>query len=196
MQFQSIELVSKLGLNPKYYSQANYCQDLDPNLSLRFIGEESTAGGVKCELTKQPTWVIDPIGFPLILILLSLFFNYTPQDDHTATVLNFRWYDQLHPQQSQHLHHSSVHGGRGWNNPSTTNCLIIQLIKFDHLINLQAQIDQIDQEVEFSIVHNPILKQTWTARKGQGAFCNGKRIKVLVAGTHRLVWETTVTKLS
>ena len=117
---------------------------------------------------------------------LFVFFKYTPQDDHAATVLNFRWYDQLHPQQSQHLHHSSVHGGRGWNNPSTTNCLIIQLIKFDHLINLQAQIDQIDQEVEFSIVHNPILKQTWTARKGQGAFCNGKRIKVLAFGTHCL----------
>ena len=180
----------------KSYAQANCYQDLDPILSLRFIGEESTAGGVKCELTKQPTWVIDPIGFPLIQILLSLFFKYTPQDDHTATVLNFRWYDQLHPQQSQHLHHSSVHGGRGWNNPSTTNCLIIQLIKFDHLKNLQAQIDQIDQEVEFSIVHNPILKQTWTARKGQGAFCNGKRIKVLDSGTHRLVWETTVNKLS
>merc|ERR1711990_919285 len=27
----------------------------------RFIGEESTAGGVKCELSKEPTWIIDPI---------------------------------------------------------------------------------------------------------------------------------------
>ena len=104
------------------------------------------------------------------------------------------WHNS-HPQQSQHLHHSSVHGGRGWNNASTTNFLIIQLMKSDHLKNLQAQIDQTDQEVEFSIVHNPILKQTWTARKGQGAFCNGKRIKVLVSGTHCLVWETAVNKL-
>ena len=34
------------------------------------------------------------------------------------------------------------------------------------------------QEVEFCIVHNPIHNQTWTAQKGQGAFCDGKRIKV------------------
>merc|ERR1711915_896392 len=27
----------------------------------KFIGEESVAGGEKCNLTDQPTWVIDPI---------------------------------------------------------------------------------------------------------------------------------------
>jgi myo-inositol-1(or 4)-monophosphatase len=27
----------------------------------RFIGEETVAGGVKCELTDDPTWVLDPI---------------------------------------------------------------------------------------------------------------------------------------
>ena len=62
----------------KSYAQANCYQDLDPILSLRFIGEESTAGGVKCELTKQPTWVIDPIGFPLTRFFSLCIFNYTP----------------------------------------------------------------------------------------------------------------------
>lgn len=28
---------------------------------VRFIGEESSAAGVKCELTDSPTWIIDPI---------------------------------------------------------------------------------------------------------------------------------------
>jgi len=27
----------------------------------RYIGEESVAGGQKCELTADPTWIIDPI---------------------------------------------------------------------------------------------------------------------------------------
>jgi len=30
-------------------------------LSFSFIGEESTAAGVKVNLTDNPTWVIDPI---------------------------------------------------------------------------------------------------------------------------------------
>lgn len=30
-------------------------------LCVRFIGEESSAAGVKCELTDSPTWIIDPI---------------------------------------------------------------------------------------------------------------------------------------
>ena len=27
----------------------------------RFIGEESVAAGIKCELTDVPTWIIDPV---------------------------------------------------------------------------------------------------------------------------------------
>lgn len=30
-------------------------------------------------------------------------------------------------------------------------------------------------------MHNPIHNKTWTAQKGQGAFCDGKRIKVFVS---------------
>ena len=58
-----------------------------------------------------------------------------------------------------------------------------------------TQTRNIYQEVQFAIVHNPILDQTWTAQKGQvqtpqskgcatwhllhqGAFCNGERIHV------------------
>jgi myo-inositol-1(or 4)-monophosphatase len=36
----------------------------------------------------------------------------------------------------------------------------------------------VKREVQFAIVHAPILGQTWTARKGEGAFCNGRRIQV------------------
>jgi len=36
----------------------------------------------------------------------------------------------------------------------------------------------VEKEVEFSIVLNPILDQLWTARRGQGAHFNGKKISV------------------
>ena len=32
------------------------------------------------------------------------------------------------------------------------------------------------KEVEFGIVYNPVLDQLWTARKGMGAFYNGKKV--------------------
>jgi len=83
----------------------------------RFIGEESTAGGVKCELTKEPTWIIDPIDGTT---------NFIHSNPNICTILAF----------------------------------------------------MVAKEVEFCIVHNPIHDQTWTAQKGQGAFCDGKRIKV------------------
>lgn len=46
----------------------------------RFIGEESTAEGKKCELTDAPTWVIDPVdgtmnfvhGYPHYCISIAL----------------------------------------------------------------------------------------------------------------------------
>ena len=28
---------------------------------IRFIGEETVAGGMRCELTDEPTWILDPI---------------------------------------------------------------------------------------------------------------------------------------
>ena len=34
------------------------------------------------------------------------------------------------------------------------------------------------QEVQFGIVHNPILDQTWTGRLGGGAFYNERKIHV------------------
>ena len=30
-------------------------------LVIRFIGEETVAGGMRCELTDEPTWILDPI---------------------------------------------------------------------------------------------------------------------------------------
>ncbi|KAJ8727865.1 hypothetical protein PYW08_016250 [Mythimna loreyi] len=49
----------------------------------KFIGEESVAGGAKCELTDAPTWIIDPVdgtlnfvhGFPHSCISVGLAIN-------------------------------------------------------------------------------------------------------------------------
>ncbi|XP_064485910.1 inositol monophosphatase 2-like [Ornithodoros turicata] len=49
----------------------------------RFIGEESVAAGMKCELTGDPTWIIDPVdgtmnfvhGFPVVAISVALAVN-------------------------------------------------------------------------------------------------------------------------
>ncbi|XP_015509775.1 inositol monophosphatase 1 [Neodiprion pinetum] len=83
----------------------------------RFIGEETTASGVKVELTDSPTWIIDPV-------------------DGT---MNF------------------VHGF-----PHT--CISIALV--------DKKIPQI------GMVYNPVMEQLFTARKGKGAFLNGKPIHV------------------
>jgi len=83
----------------------------------KFIGEESTAGGVKCELTDSPTWVLDPIDGTT---------NFVHSNPNICTILAF----------------------------------------------------MVNKEPEFSIVYNPILDQLWTARRGQGAFYNGKQIHV------------------
>ncbi|CAH2106783.1 unnamed protein product [Euphydryas editha] len=49
----------------------------------KFIGEESVADGAKCELTEEPTWIIDPVdgtlnfihGYPSSCISLGLVIN-------------------------------------------------------------------------------------------------------------------------
>ena len=46
----------------------------------RFIGEESVAGGLKCELTHDPTWVIDPIDGTT---------NFVHSNPHICTILAF-----------------------------------------------------------------------------------------------------------
>ncbi|ELU03964.1 hypothetical protein CAPTEDRAFT_159956 [Capitella teleta] len=35
----------------------------------------------------------------------------------------------------------------------------------------------INKQAEIGIVYNPLLKEMYSARKGQGAFCNGKKLK-------------------
>nr|XP_021192800.2 inositol monophosphatase 1 [Helicoverpa armigera] len=83
----------------------------------KFIGEESVASGVKCELTDAPTWIIDPV-------------------DGT---MNF------------------VHG-------------------FPHCcISLGLAVNK---ECVAGIIYNPNLQQLFTAKKGQGAFLNGRQIHV------------------
>ncbi|CAG0903746.1 unnamed protein product [Darwinula stevensoni] len=52
----------------------------------KFIGEESTAGGAKCQLTDEPTWIIDPVdgtmnfvhGFPFIAVSIALVVQRQP----------------------------------------------------------------------------------------------------------------------
>ncbi|MBC7467605.1 MAG: inositol monophosphatase [Bdellovibrio sp.] len=37
---------------------------------------------------------------------------------------------------------------------------------------------EVDGKIELAILDMPILKQTWTAVRGQGTFCNGKKVSV------------------
>lgn len=83
----------------------------------KFIGEESVAGGAKCVLTDDPTWIIDPV-------------------DGT---MNF------------------VHG-------FPHSCISLGLT--------------INKESVVGIIYNPFLNQLFTAKKGQGAFLNGRQIHV------------------
>ena len=46
----------------------------------RFIGEESVAGGEKCELTKEKTWIIDPIDGTT---------NFISSNPQMCTILGF-----------------------------------------------------------------------------------------------------------
>ena len=46
----------------------------------RFIGEESVAGGEKCELTSAKTWIIDPIDGTT---------NFISSNPHICTILGF-----------------------------------------------------------------------------------------------------------
>jgi len=46
----------------------------------KFIGEESVAGGLKCELTDLPTWVIDPIDGTM---------NFVHSNQQICTILAF-----------------------------------------------------------------------------------------------------------
>ncbi|KAF7273584.1 hypothetical protein GWI33_013692 [Rhynchophorus ferrugineus] len=88
----------------------------------KFIGEESVAGGLQCNLTDAPTWIIDPV-------------------DGT---MNFV--------------HSFPH-----------SCISIALF--------------INKLPEIGIVYNPMLEQLFSARKGKGAYLNGKKINVSDANT-------------
>lgn len=53
----------------------------------KFIGEETTASGVKPELTNAPTWIIDPVdgtmnfvhGYPFVCISVGLLINKVPE---------------------------------------------------------------------------------------------------------------------
>lgn len=53
------------------------------NFPPRFIGEETTASGVKAELTDKPTWIIDPVdgtlnfvhGYPNVCVSIGLAIN-------------------------------------------------------------------------------------------------------------------------
>jgi myo-inositol-1(or 4)-monophosphatase len=37
---------------------------------------------------------------------------------------------------------------------------------------------EVDGVLELGIIDMPMLNQTWTAQRGKGAFCNGKRLRV------------------
>ena len=104
----------------------------------RFIGEESVAGGEKCELTTEKTWIIDPIDGTT---------NFVHSNPHICTILGF------------------------------------MVDKVWHLYSLLFNILSFYKQVEFGIVYNPVLDQLWTARKGAGAFYNGKKVCMTVPST-------------
>merc|ERR1712106_221563 len=52
----------------------------------RFIGEESVAGGEKCELTKEKTWIIDPIDGTT---------NFISSNPQICTILGFMVYKEV-----------------------------------------------------------------------------------------------------
>jgi myo-inositol-1(or 4)-monophosphatase len=59
----------------------------------RFIGEESVAAGEKCDLTDEPTWIVDPIdgtmnfvhSFPHSCISLAVLYH---KDIHIGIIYN------------------------------------------------------------------------------------------------------------
>jgi len=83
----------------------------------RFVGEETVAGGGKCELSDEPTWILDPIDGTT---------NFVHSNFNICTIVTF----------------------------------------------------MVNKEVQFCLVNNPILEYLWSARKGKGAFLNGKQIHV------------------
>ncbi|XP_063920193.1 inositol monophosphatase 1 [Zophobas morio] len=82
-----------------------------------FIGEESVANGTKCNLTDDPTWIIDPIDGTM---------NFVHRFPHS--------------------------------------CISIALF--------------INKKPEVAIIYNPIIEQLFTAKRGHGAYLNGKKIRV------------------
>ncbi|KAL9976132.1 hypothetical protein ACROYT_G013387 [Oculina patagonica] len=80
-----------------------------------FIGEESVSAGKKCQLTNNPTWIIDPI------------------DGTTNFVHRY---------------------------PMVSICIALA----------------VNKQVEIGVIFNPIKDEMHTARRGMGAFCNGKQI--------------------
>lgn len=83
----------------------------------KFIGEESVAGGGKCNLTDEPTWIVDPIDGTT---------NFVHRIPQVAICLGF--------------------------------C--------------------VGKVPLAGVIYNPISKQMFTAIRGKGAFCNGKKLKV------------------
>jgi myo-inositol-1(or 4)-monophosphatase len=83
----------------------------------RFIGEESVAAGEKCDLTDEPTWIVDPVDGTM---------NFVHSFPHSCISLAV-------------LYRKDIHVG---------------------------------------IIYNPTLEQMYTAKLGQGAFLNGKPIRV------------------
>nr|CAH0112654.1 unnamed protein product [Daphnia galeata] len=82
-----------------------------------FIGEESVAAGEKCDLTDEPTWIVDPVDGTM---------NFVHSFPHSCISLAV-------------LYRKDIHVG---------------------------------------IIYNPTLEQMYTAKLGQGAFLNGKPIRV------------------
>ena len=72
-----------------------------------------------------------------------------------------RRHNQLHPQKSTHLHHTRTGCPEGY-----------QAFLHQHFLIYEIKL----QEIVFGIVFNPVTEELWTARKGKGAFYNGRKV--------------------
>ncbi|KAK3085314.1 hypothetical protein FSP39_001363 [Pinctada imbricata] len=130
----------------------------------KFIGEESVSGGQKCDWTDSPTWIIDPIdgtsnfvhGIPQNCVCIGLSIDKKIGEESVSGGQKCDWTD------SPTWIIDPIDGTSNFVHGIPQNCVCIGL--------------SIDKKIALGIVHLPITNQTFSAIKGQGAYCNGDKI--------------------
>ncbi|XP_012972175.1 inositol monophosphatase 2 isoform X2 [Mesocricetus auratus] len=116
--------------------------------SHRFIAEEATASGAKCVLTHSPTWIIDPIDGTC---------NFVHRFPTVAVSIGFAVHQEL-----------LAISMRTWPYQGSQ-----RLYELSH-----SSWDLKGRQLEFGVIHHCTEERLYTGRRGQGAFCNGQRLRV------------------